>query len=220
MIWAYRIVWMVGALALVVEWFLFSHPRYRVPPRFTQKWVSVQTDRYQFEMPQPFRSSSLSDLALGVATARTSLRVLEGISLQHSWRAGMQVMIVSFRTQESGEAEQPLLASTENNPYQMARRAHQEYLEFLRQGTKVQRAQLSRSVVVQINQSQALRTNFTGQIAHRIPNLKADIEGFVMTFPLSAEQSLLFYAYYPQEQAQPYRSVFERVVKSFRIKAS
>lgn len=220
MIWAYRIVWILGALALIVELILFYNPRYHTPPRFTQRWVPAQTEKYQFEMPQPFRKSLLSDLALGVSTARANLRVLEGVSVQHSWRAGMQVMVVSFRTEESGEADAPTPSATDGNPYDMARRAHQEYLNVLQASEKVRQVQATQSGVVQVNKAYALRTNFTGQAQHRVPSFQAPIEGFVMTFPLSAQESLVFHAQYPREQAKHYRPAFERIVKSFRTKAS
>lgn len=219
-IWGYRIAWMLGALMLIVELIMFYNPRYHTPPRFTQKWVPAQTEKYQFEMPQPFRKALLSELALGVSTARASLRVLEGVSLQHSWRAGLQVMVVSFRTEESGEADAPTSITADGNPYDMARRAHQEYLNALQAGEKVRQLQAVQSGVVQVNKAYALRTNFTGQAQHQVPSFQAPIEGFVMTFPLSAQEALVFHAQYPREQAKHYRPVFERIVQSFRTKAS
>ncbi len=210
---------MLGALALIVELIVFYNPRYHTPPRFTTMWTNAQTDKYQFEVPQPFRRASLPELALGVSSARESLRILEGVHIEHSWRAKMRAMVVSFRTQESGE-EAPSTATMDNNAYEMARRAHQEYLSLLQQDDKLRQVQAKQTDVVQVNQTPALRTNYSAQLQHRLPTFEAPVDGFVMTFPISANEALIFHAHYPRERAKEYRPAFARIVKSFRAKSS
>ncbi len=216
MIWAYRIVWMLGTLALIVELIMFYNPRYHTPPRYTQMWVPAKTEKYQFEIPQPFRMTRLSELALGVTGARANMRVLEGVNIQHSWRAGMQMVVVTFRPQESGEADATPTYTADGNPYEMAQRAHQEYLTLLQQGEKVRQVQASETQWEQKENRYRLRSNYTGQTQHRLPIFQEPVEGFVITFPLSGQEAIVFHAHYPRTQAEYYRATFERIVQSFR----
>jgi len=218
MLIVYRILWIVGLAALIVELALLANPRVRAP-QSSKEWQIVQEGSFTMRARKQFRSARVPNFMLAMYGSDSEFRVLEAVFLTRGRRFGMEILVVSPKQMNLpppfGQAQNPLAQPPTMG--QLLRKAHASYIASLREDWEFVDFKETGNRSVKVQGVPALRSDYTCKIPHPIDFLSMPLQGFLITVPLSQNQIVHINAYAPPGSFKEYEKVYEQMIASIRI---
>lgn len=218
MLIVYRILWIVGLVALIVELALLANPRVRAP-QSSKEWQIVQEGSFTMRAPKQFRSARVPNFMLTMYGSDSEFRILEAVFLTRGRRFGMEILVVAPRQMSLppsfGQAQNPLIQHP--NMAQLLRKAHASYIASLREDWEFVDFKETSNRSIRVQGVPALRSDYTCKIPHPIDFLSMPLRGFLITVPLSQTRIVHINAYAPPGSFKEYEKVYEQMIASIRI---
>lgn len=218
MIWTYRILWILGALAIVGQMYLMSNPRHRMPDE--SEWDFFQNSRLELRKPKKWKQSVLG---LGGFLPADLVQDLPSFGFYRGMRTGFEVEFVALKEQNplSMLAESQGQQTPQNPPQSfevLLRKAHDERVKEIREFELYDEFKVLKRFSTRVQGTPALRTDYRFVIPHPVPFFSMPVRGFILTIPLSEREAIRFNAYCPERSYADTEKIFEKILASVRLK--
>lgn len=220
MIWTYRILWILGALAIIGQMMLMSNPRYRMPA--DSEWDFFQNSRLELRKPKQWKQDILG---LGGFLPADLLKDMPSIGFYRGSRTGFEVEFVALKEQNPlsmfAESQgQQLPQNTPANFETLLRKAHDERVKDIRELEMYDEFKELKRFRTRVQGTPALRTDYRFVLPHPVPLFSMPVRGFILTIPLSEQEAIRFNAYCPERSYADTEKIFEKILASIQLKRS
>ncbi len=219
-IWAIRGLWILGALALIVEMFILANPRYRVPS--PSEWESYDTPRFTIRKPKRFRAG---DPEFGKLFALPELGLMSNdVGFYRGRRTGFEVYFRPLQETPNPLSQLGQLAPQPTNPNvrvdiaALVRKRHDERIAALRDDPLYLNFNEEKRSIVTVRGVRGIRSEYKRMIPHPIPLFNMWVKGYVFTAPISSEEVIHIHAYCPVSSYEAYQQVFDQMLGSLTLK--
>jgi hypothetical protein len=218
MIWTYRFLWIIGALAIIAQMMIMSNPRYRMPD--DSEWNFFENSRLALRKPKQWKQSALG---LGGFLPADLIKDLPSVGFYRGMRTGFEVEFVELKEQNPlsmfAESQgQQMPQNTQESFEVLLRKAHDERVKDVRELEWYDEFKELKRFRTRIQGTLALRTDYRFVIPHPIPLFSMPVRGFVLTVPLSEHEAIRFNAYCPERSYADTEKIFEKILASIRLK--
>jgi len=221
MIWTYRILWILGALAIIGQMMIMSNPRHRMPA--DSEWDFFQNSRLELRKPKKWKEGMLGLGGFSDLVPKDLLADLPSVGFYRGSRSGFEVEFVKLKEENPlsmlAESQgQQIPQNTQANFETLLRKAHDERVKDIREYELYEEFKELKRFRTRVQGAPGLRTDYRFVLPHPVPLFSMPVRGFILTIPLSEQEAIRFNAYCPERSYADTEKIFEKILASIRLK--